>query len=183
MQQSLPAIGDTVHVTKNADSATVYARKHVPWISFTNAQINSDGNTINQRFADFPTDAAGFENLPKVSIVIPDLLHDMHNWQPPYPIRRGDDWLKDNLDAYAQWAKTHNSLFIVLFYENNDGKDIGLTFPSLMIPYSTRASIDRQNRTVTIFVGDHVKEGFVAETPIRRSVWRRKGDEVQVKSI
>ena len=31
----------------------------------------------------------------------------------PARITNGDTWLHDNLDAYAQWAKTHNSLLNV----------------------------------------------------------------------
>jgi hypothetical protein len=32
-------------------------------------------------------------------------------------IRMGDDWLRANLAAYAQWARTHNSLLIITFDE------------------------------------------------------------------
>ncbi|MGA8265599.1 MAG: T9SS type A sorting domain-containing protein, partial [Ignavibacteriaceae bacterium] len=32
----------------------------------------------------------------------------------------GDSWLQSNLDGYIQWAKTHNSLFILVSDEDDD---------------------------------------------------------------
>jgi len=51
-------------------------------------------------------------------------------------ISMGDSWLKNNLDKYIQWAKTHNSLFVLTFDED-DKKD--------------------NNHIVTIFCGSMVK--------------------------
>jgi acid phosphatase len=34
-------------------------------------------------------------------------------------IKQGDDWLKNNINAYAQWAKTNNSLLIVTWDEDD----------------------------------------------------------------
>ena len=45
------------------------------------------------------------------------MCNDMHDCS----VGTGDTWLKNNLDAYAQWAKTHNSLLIVTFDEDNGG--------------------------------------------------------------
>jgi phosphatidylinositol-3-phosphatase len=113
--ESLPGIGSTVDFDPpncRADQC-VYARKHVPWISFANVP---NGTTIdtssNLRFADFPGDYA---TLPTVAFVIPNLNHDMHNGKPAQSILAGDAWLQQNLDGYYQWAKTHNSLLIVTF--------------------------------------------------------------------
>jgi phosphatidylinositol-3-phosphatase len=33
-------------------------------------------------------------------------------------VRQGDQWLKDQLGAYADWAKTHNSPLVVTFDED-----------------------------------------------------------------
>src|SRR5262249_19740909 len=106
----------------------IYARKHVPWISFANVP---NGTTIdtssNLRFADFPSDYA---TLPTVAFVIPNLNHDMHNGKPAQSIPAGDAWLQQNLDGFYQWAKTHNSLLIVTLDENDDqGGYYGLTNP------------------------------------------------------
>jgi hypothetical protein len=54
-----------------------------------------------------------------VSWVIPNLLDDMHDGT----IAQGDTWLKNNIDAYAQWAKTHNSLLIVTWDEDDSSQN------------------------------------------------------------
>ena len=63
-------------------------------------------SATNKPFTQFPTN---FTLLPTVSFVVPTLAHDMHDGTR----KQGDDWLLANMDAYAQWAKTHNSLLIV----------------------------------------------------------------------
>jgi hypothetical protein len=93
--------------------------------------VNSNGTTVNTssnlRFADFPID---YLALPTIAIVIPNLNHDMHNCDPGESIPAGDPWLRQNLDRYYQWAKTHNSLLVVTFDENDDkDKYHGLTNP------------------------------------------------------
>jgi acid phosphatase len=166
--ESLPAIGSAVDVdppdSKGDDC--VYGRKHVPWISFATVP---NGTTIdtssNLRFTDFPSDYA---KLPTVAFVIPNLNHDMHNGKPAESIPAGDAWLQQNLDRYYQWAKTHNSLLIVTFDENDDKDNYqGLTNP-LVRPSATYPPVDQynqylhdlRNRTVTIFAGAHIKPGL-----------------------
>src|SRR5262249_11920712 len=54
----------------------------------------------------------------------------MHNRNPAQTIPAGDTWLRQNLDDYYQWAKTHNSLLIVTFDENDvQSGYTGLTNP------------------------------------------------------
>lgn len=84
-----------------------YARKHNPWVDFDNVP-----RTSNLTFASFPRD---FTALPTVAIVVPDLCHDLHNCS----IAVGDAWLKSNLGGYIEWAKTHNSLFILTWDEDD----------------------------------------------------------------
>jgi arylsulfatase A-like enzyme len=83
-------------------------RKHNPWESFTSAR------TTERNFSQFPSD---FTQLPTVSFVIPGLDNDMHDGS----VSDGDTWLKVHLGAYAEWAKTHNSLLIVTFDEDDNG--------------------------------------------------------------
>jgi hypothetical protein len=64
-----------------------------------------------------------------VAFVIPNLNHDMHNGNPAQSIPAADAWLRANPDGYYQWAKTHNSLLIVTFDEN-DAKDKYPSAPS-----------------------------------------------------
>jgi hypothetical protein len=138
-----------------------YARKHVPWLSFANVP-----KSVTISFDEFPKDAAGFEKLPVVSFVIPNLEHDMHNSPFPQQIQVGDKWLEENIGPYYEWAKNNNSLLILTFDENDDKRSyFGLTNP-LVDPKTCEAPgrdpeycIDLQNRIVTIFAGAHIKSG------------------------
>ncbi|WP_405486148.1 alkaline phosphatase family protein [Streptomyces sp. NBC_00096] len=99
--ETLPSQGSTTC------SSGKYARKHNPWFAFSNVPT-STAKTMTQ----FPTD---FTTLPKTSFVVPNLCSDMHDCS----VGTGDTWLKNNLKAYADWAKTHNSLLVVTFDEDN----------------------------------------------------------------
>ena len=169
--ESLPDIGSEIDVDPPncSGNSCVYGRKHVPWISFANVPNGTTVETSsNLRFADFPSDYA---TLPTVAFVIPNLNNDMHNGKPAKSIPAGDAWLRKNLDGYYQWAKTHNSLLIVTFDENDDkDKYHGLTnplvSPSPAYPPTDEHNqhlLDLQNRIVTIFAGAHIKPGVYAE--------------------
>ncbi len=127
--EGLAAAGDT----SCSNSATGYARKHSPWANFS----DTNGPTTNLPYSSFPTTTAGYSSLPTVSFVIPNLTNDMHDGS----IQQGDTWLQQNMDAYAQWAKTNNSLLIVTWDEND-------TYTG-----------DASNQIATLFVGQHVQVG------------------------
>ncbi len=127
--EGLPAAGDT----SCSNTATSYARKHVPWANFS----DTNGPTTNLPYTSFPTTTAGYSSLPTVSFVIPNLNDDMHDGT----IQQGDTWLQQNMNAYAQWAKTNNSLLIVTWDENDT------------------TTLDPSNQIATIFVGQHVQVG------------------------
>jgi hypothetical protein len=99
--ETLPSQGSTTC------SSGKYARKHNPWFGFSNVPTSTA-----KTFAQFPTD---YTTLPKVSFVIPNLCSDMHDCS----VSTGDTWLQNNLGGYATWAKTHNSVLIVTFDEDN----------------------------------------------------------------
>jgi phosphatidylinositol-3-phosphatase len=122
--ESMPSDGYTGCTSGN------YARKHNPWVNFSNVPASS-----NLRFADFPTT---FGNLPKVSIVVPNLCDDMHDCS----VSTGDTWLKNHLGAYATWAKANNSLLVVTFDEDDHSAS---------------------NRIATVFYGAHVATGSYSE--------------------
>ena len=107
-----------------------YARKHSPWINF-----NTVPTASNQPFTAFPTD---YSLLPTLSYVIPDLCNDMHNCD----VATGDAWLQANLSGYVTWAKTHNSLLILTWDEDDSSAG---------------------NNIVTIFSGANLVSGFYAE--------------------
>ena len=74
--ESLPTIGATLANTVDNTGTSIYARKHVPWISFANVPNGTTVETSsNLRFADFPSD---YSELPTVAFVIPNLENDMH---------------------------------------------------------------------------------------------------------
>ena len=50
-----------------------------------------------------------------MSFVVPNLDNDMHDGT----IAQGDTWLQNNLDGYVTWAKTHNSVFVLTFDEDD----------------------------------------------------------------
>ena len=165
--ESLPQIG----FTGEKAAADLYARKHVPWISFANVPNGTTAaESSNLRFADFPSDLAQYEALPTVAFVIPNLANDMHNGPIAESIPAGDRWLQQHLDAYYQWAKAHNSLLILTFDENNDKRGYrGLTNP-LVDPQTCVGTgrdheycVDLKNRIVTIFAGAHIKPGDYPE--------------------
>jgi acid phosphatase len=161
--EDLAAIGSTVESTTNGAKEAVYARKHVPWISFANVPNGITAETSsNLRFVDFPTDPAKFAALPTVAVVVPNLENDMHNGKPRQSIPKGDAWLKKHLDAYYRWAQAHNSLLIVTFDESdNKSNYLGLTNP-LVLPRNQFRK-DLQNRIPTIFAGAHVRPGDYPE--------------------
>jgi acid phosphatase len=160
--EALPAIGSEVDVTPpGCHYPCLYGRKHVPWISFTDVPNGPTLDTSsNLRFADFPVD---YGQLPTVAFVIPDQERDMHNGKPQDSVPAGDRWLAENLDRYYQWAKTHNSILIVTFDENdNFATNLrGLTDPAVVQDGSAQARA-AQNRIATIIAGAHIRPGYQA---------------------
>lgn len=103
--EGLPATGST-----ECNSATGYARKHAPWVNFSELP-----SSVNQPFSAFPKDYA---KLPTVAFVVPSLGNDMHDGT----IAQGDTWLRKNIDAYVRWAKGNNALLIVTWDEDDEDK-------------------------------------------------------------
>jgi len=107
-----------------------YARKHAPWTDFPALPAS-----VDQPWSRHPAD---WSALPTVSFVIPDLQHDMHDGT----VRQADDWLRANLGGYVQWARSHDSVLLVTWDEDDD----------------TPA-----NRIPTLIVGAHVRPGVYTE--------------------
>jgi phosphatidylinositol-3-phosphatase len=133
--ESLPFVGF------NGATSGSYARKHNPAANWMGSGINQIPASTNQPFNVFPV--LDFTLLPTVSFVIPNQNNDMHNGSDPYRITNADNWINYNLDLYIQWARTHNSLFILTFDEDNRSDS---------------------NHIVTIFNGPMVKHGEYADT-------------------
>ena len=132
--EDLPAPGS------GACASGEYARKHVPWANFANVPVAD-----SQPFTSFP--AGNYTRLPTVSLVIPNLCHDMHDC----PVATGDAWVQAHISGYARWAMTHHSLLIVTWDENDDS-------PGNQIP--------------TIIAGQLVRPGRYAQPVTHYSVLR-----------
>jgi hypothetical protein len=92
------------------DLKTNYARKHNPWVNFSNVP-----SSANMPLTSFPKD---YSKLPTVSFVIPNMDHDIHDGT----IKQADDWLKLHLSGYVEWAKKHNSLLILTWDEDDQSQ-------------------------------------------------------------
>jgi phosphatidylinositol-3-phosphatase len=123
--ESLPAAGFTGCQSQDGQ----YARKHDPWADFTSTPAGA-----NQTLSALPADYA---RLPTVGVVVPNMCNDTHDC----PVSTGDTWARDHLSGYVAWARTHNSLLIVTFDED-DGRS--------------------QNHIATMLVGPMVRPGDVA---------------------
>jgi phosphatidylinositol-3-phosphatase len=121
-----------------------YARKHNPWVNFGDLAAPA----TNKSFASFP---ASYADLPTVAFVVPDMCHSMHDC----PVATGDGWLARHVDGYVQWAKTHNSLLILTFDEDDGSTD---------------------NHIATIFVGPMVAPGDYGEHVTHYTVLRTLED-------
>jgi len=128
--EDLPKVGSTVA------SSGQYARKHCPWVDWQGTGINQIPSSSNQPFTSFPTD---YTKLPTLSFVMPNLVDDMHSAS----ILQGDTWLKTHLSGYIDWCKTHNSLFIVTFDEND--------------------TLAENNQIMTIIIGQEIKGGTYSQ--------------------
>jgi phosphatidylinositol-3-phosphatase len=136
--EDLPGPGSTAC---SSGTANGYQQKHNPWVGFSNVPPSA-----NLPWMNFPAPGS-YRSLPTVSIVVPNQLNDMHNGT----ISQADRWLQANLDAYVQWAKTHNSLLILTFDEDDSSLN---------------------NQITTVFVGPMVKPGSYSEHITHHNVLR-----------
>ncbi len=145
--EGLPAAGS------NDSAFGRYRRKHNPvpnWMGTGTFQVPPE---INQPFTAFPTD---FTKLPTVAYVIPNMLDDMHDTIAPI----GDAWLRDHIDAYVQWAKTHHSL-LILTWDEDDYRGA--------------------NNILTVFDGEMVNAGTYNDTINHFSVLRTIEDMYKLR--
>ncbi len=147
--EGLPSVGYT------GCTSGSYARKHNPWVNFTNVP-SSD----NQPFINFPT-ISNYSSLPTLSFVVPNLNDDMHNGT----IQQGDTWLKNHLDSYAQWAKTNNSLLIVTWDE--DDSSMSNQIPTIFVGQSVKSGT--YSETINHYNVLRTLEDMYGLTPLNNS--------------
>jgi phosphatidylinositol-3-phosphatase len=98
-----------------------YARKHVPWVHFSNVPPS-----LNLRLSDLPP----YARLPTVAFVIPNLDDDMHDGT----IEEGDDWLGRRLGPLIAWSQEHDTLVVLTWDEGyDDANDIPTLFLGPMV--------------------------------------------------
>ena len=102
-----------------------FARRHAPWIDFRTVP-----RRLSHPMSSFPTD---FAKLPRLAFVIPNLDHDMHDGT----IGQADRWLRAKLSRYLAWARTHDSLLVVTWDE--DDKSAGNHIPTMLAGAHVRA--------------------------------------------
>ena len=104
--EDLPAVGFT------GELSGAYVRRHNPWVNWQGTGTNSIPSASNRPFSDFPLDPG---QLPTVSIVVPNLNHDINDGT----IAECDTWIQNNLSPFIEWCKTNNGLFILTFDEDD----------------------------------------------------------------
>ncbi len=99
----LPSRGSTVC------QAGAYRRYHNVPLTFADVPLPHV-----RPFSAFPE--GDYPQLPALAWVTPNYAHDMHNGT----IAAGDAWLATHLGGYARWARSHDSLLMVVFDEAAD---------------------------------------------------------------
>jgi hypothetical protein len=167
--EDLPAVGSLV------DSNGDYKHKHNPSANWQSNTPDPAGNhtlpastnapfftSTGGRFFGDAASVSDFSGLPTVSFVVPNQQNDMHDGS----ILQGDAWLSMNIQDYAQWSLTHNSLLILTFDEGSEDPNTAVD--------------SAQNRVVTIFYGQNVLPGQHSEAVTHFSVLRTLEDMYQL---
>jgi acid phosphatase len=177
--EDLPYAGSQDTVSQ----AGSYARKHNPvtnwaWADSANPGANQVSPLLSQPFTAFPYN---FSQLPTVSYVVPDEDSDMHDGLFPTLVSAGDLWFCEHLQCYSatsltDWARTHNTLFILTFDED-DGlfdNNIPTIFFGPMVKggtYSDQWNLYNILRTIEDMYGlDHA--GAAADAVPITNVWK-----------
>ncbi len=141
--EGLPSVGFT------GATSGQYAAKHCPWTNWQGTGTNQTAAKFNQPLTSFPTD---YTKLPTLSFVMPNLVDDMHSAS----IKQGDTWLKTHLSSYIDWCKTHNSVFLLTFDEDD--------------------TLSENNQIMTIIIGQDVKGGIYSQRITHYNVLRTLED-------
>jgi len=137
--EDLPANGSLVHSHVGPKGSGVdYQRKHSPWTNWQAADDSKPGknqlhSNTNLTFDMFPGRPGNpfrdptrpdYSSLPTVAFVVPNQINDGHGYSDALPnanvSRATDEFLKNHLEPYRQWAMNHNSLLIVTWDEDDD---------------------------------------------------------------
>jgi hypothetical protein len=144
-------------------STTLYARKHNPWVNFTNVPASS--NLIWYDLPGVP---------PSVSIIVPNLCNDMHDCST----KTGDNWLKANLPAILMYDSSHDGLLILTWDEadpdNNGSNRIAtMLFGPMIVPGTYAQTVNHYNVLHTIeHVMDVACTAHACAAPVLTGMWQ-----------
>ncbi|MFN2450019.1 MAG: alkaline phosphatase family protein [Candidatus Baltobacteraceae bacterium] len=154
--EGLPAAGSTVCW------AGPYARKHAPWVDFTNVPAQD-----NLPLTLFPS----FDRLPSVSFVVPNVDNDMHDGT----VQQADAWAREHIAPLLAWARTHSTLVVFTWDEGYDeANSIPVIFAGPMVrPGTYQQRIDHYTvlHTIEAMYG-LPPTGRAAQAGVIRSCWR-----------
>jgi acid phosphatase len=140
-----------------------YARKHNPWVNFTNVPASS-----NLIWYDLPGAP------PSVSIIVPNLCNDMHDCST----KTGDNWLKANLPAILMYDASHDGLLILTWDEaapdnNGHNRIATLLFGPMIVPGTYSQTINHYNVLHTIERVMGVKcAAHACAAPVLNGMWK-----------
>jgi len=107
--EDLPAAGDPIC------SKHDYVRRHCPWTDWGNL------DHMNERpYPDLALDIAN-GTLPNLSVVVPNLCNDTHNYCGQDTIVMGDNWLSRNIPMMVEGVGPRG--LVILTWDEDDGSD------------------------------------------------------------
>lgn len=107
-----------------------YARKHNPWVNFTNVPAAS--NLVYHGFPKSP---------PTLAFVVPNLCHDMHDCTT----KMGDAWLAKNVPPILKYNAAHDGLLILTWDEASPDKNGKNQIATLLIGPTVKPGSYSQN--------------------------------------
>jgi hypothetical protein len=152
--ESMPSNGYT------GCSSREYARKHNPWVDFTNVPATS--NLVYDTFPASP---------PSLAIVVPNLCNDMHDCST----QTGDNWLKANLPPILAYNSKHHGLLIVTWDEADPDQNGKNQIATLLVGPTVKPG--KYSQAITHYSVLHTIEGIACtanacSAPAIRGIWK-----------
>ncbi len=140
-----------------------YARKHNPWVNFTNVPASS-----NLVYTGWPS------KPPQLAIVVPNLCDDMHDCST----QTGDTWLSNNLPAILAYDNANDGLLILTWDEADPDANGKNQIATLLIGPMVKPG--SYNQDVTHYSVLHTIETIVGvkctanacSAPILKKMWK-----------
>lgn len=100
-----------------------YARKHVPFISYTNVSKNAQECAKIVNSSQLALDVKN-GTLPDYSFYVPDLNNDGHDTSVAF----ASDWLNKNFSGYLKDPNFMKDMLFVVTFDEDDGTDVNSIF-------------------------------------------------------